>query len=167
MDEECDILCRRAAMLAQPPEQVSTEKKIQVVEFLLAAERYAFELQYVKKVIPLREAVSLPGTPSFVYGITNYLGQIISVLDLRKFFELPIRNDDLQYKILLLQSQNIQVAVLAEEILGVKECIVSQLQTGLPTLTGVRSRYLKGVSPQQTILLDVVLLLGDESLIVK
>lgn len=167
MEEQCDILCRRAAMLAQPPEQVSTEKTIQIVEFLLAAENYAFELQYVKKVIPLKAAVILPGAPSFVYGITNYLGQIVSVFDLRKFFELPIRSDESQYKILVLQSGHMQVAVLAEEIIGVKDCIVSQLQTDLPTLTGVRSRYLKGVTPQQTIVLDVVSLLGDESLIVQ
>lgn len=166
MEEQCDILRRRAALLAKPPEQISTEKSIQVVEFLLATEIYAFELQYVKKVLPLKEVVILPGAPSFVYGITNYLGQIISVLDLRKFFELPIRSDESQYKIVVLQSQHMQVAVLAEEIIGVKDCIVPQLQTDIPTLTGVRSRYLKGVSPQQTIVLDVVSLLGDESLIV-
>lgn len=167
MEEQCDILRRRAAILAEPPEQVLTEKTIQVVEFLLSSEVYAFELNYVKKVIPLKDVVLLPGTPSFIYGITNYLGQIVSVLDLRMFFELPTARDGKALKIIVLQSQHMQVAVLAEEIIGVKECIVSQLQTDLPTLTGVRSRYLKGVSPQQTILLDVVSLLSDESLIVQ
>jgi len=167
MGEGCEILSQRAMALAQPPEKIATEKTIQVVEFLLASEIYAFELKHVKKVLPLNEAVVLPGTPAFVYGITNYMGQIVSVLDLRKFFDLPIRGDDPQYKILILQVNRIQVAVIAEEIIGVKDCDVAKLQTELPTLTGVRSRYLKGVSPQQTIVLDVVSLLDDESLIVK
>lgn len=166
MDAGCNTLSQRAAMLAQLPEQVSAEKTIQVVEFLLANEIYAFDLKYVKKVLPLKEAVALPGAPPFVYGITNYMGQIVTVLDLRKFFDLPIRSDESEYKILILQAKSIQLAVIAEEIVGVKDCATAQLQTELPTLSGVRARYLKGVSAQQTIVLDVVSLLDDESLIV-
>ncbi|MEA3465214.1 MAG: chemotaxis protein CheW [Thermodesulfobacteriota bacterium] len=166
METDHEILCRRAALLAKPVERISREETIHVVEFSLADETYAFELGYVKKVVPLQHIVALPGAPNFVLGITDYVGQIVSVLDLRVFFDLPIVTVDLRHKIIVLQAQQMQVAVLAEDILGVTDLVVSQLQDNLPTLTGVRSRYLQGVTPDQTIVLDVVSLLSDDSLIV-
>ena len=166
MDTDHDILRSRAALLAKPLEKASIGATIQVVEFSLAAEIYAFELDYVKKVVPLQDVVALPGAPPFVLGIANYVGQIVSVLDLRVFFDLPISAADLRHKIIFLQVQQMQVAVLAEDILGVTDLVVSQLQDDLPTMTGVRSRYLQGVTPDQTIVLDVVSLLNDDSLIV-
>jgi purine-binding chemotaxis protein CheW len=41
------------------------------------------------------------------------------------------------------------------------------LQTSLPTLTGIRAQYLKGVSEQQTVILDVPLLLSDPKIVVN
>lgn len=166
METDNDILFRRAALLAKPLERRSTLETIQVVEFSLAAETYAFELSYVKKVVPFHDVVALPGTPAFVLGITSHVGQIVSVLDLRVFFDLPKAAHNSRHKIIVLQAQQMQVAVLAEEILGVTDLVVSQLQDKLPILTGVRSRYLRGVTPEQTIVLDVISLLSDDSLIV-
>jgi len=88
------------------------------------------------------------------------------VVDLRSFFELPMPKNDSRQKLMILRDRDMQMAVLAEEILGVRELEEQRLQTGLPTLTGVRERYLKGVSPDQTIVLDVAKILTDERLIV-
>ncbi len=167
MEKDQDILRARAELLARPLAQISTQQKLQIVEFALAKETYAFALEYVKKVVPMQDIVPLPGTPNFVVGITSYLGQVVAVIDLRVFFDLPITAAASCRNIIVLQSGTIQLAVVAEFVHDVTEILQSQLQTDLPTLTGVRARYLCGVSPQQTIVLDALSLLEDEKLVVS
>nr|WP_320114209.1 chemotaxis protein CheW [uncultured Desulfuromonas sp.] len=160
------ILKQRAEQLARPDDKVESGRLLSVVEFRLAEEVYAFELVQVRKVVPVSALVALPGAPAFVAGITHFSGQILSVVDLRRFFELPTPKNDSRQKLIILRDRNMQMAVLAEEVLGVRELEEHRLQTGLPTLTGVRERYLKGVSPDQTIVLDVARMLSDERLVV-
>ncbi len=160
------ILKQRAEQLARPDDKVESGRLLSVVEFRLAQEVYAFELVQVRKVVPVSALVALPGAPAFVAGITHFSGQILSVVDLRRFFELPTPKNDSRQKLIILRDRNMQMAVLAEEVLGVRELEEHRLQTGLPTLTGVRERYLKGVSPDQTIVLDVSRMLSDERLVV-
>jgi purine-binding chemotaxis protein CheW len=167
MDTEANILRKRAAALARPVVEVSQEEKLQIVEFALAAETYAFALNYVKKVVPMRAVVPLPGAPAFVLGIIGYMSHIVAVLDLRVFFDLPVCAVDAQQKIVILQVGQTMVALVAESVHGATEVVVSQLQQSLPTLTGVRARYLQGITPSQTIVLDAVALLADEELVVK
>nr|WP_320049604.1 chemotaxis protein CheW [uncultured Desulfuromonas sp.] len=161
-----EILQQRADVLAQPEAATTAHRFLAVVEFRLGQERYAFELSQVKKVIPVSALVPLPGAPKFVAGITHFSGQILSVVDLRTFFDLPMPKDEGHQKLLVLRAQGMQMAVLAEEILGVCDLEEDRLQADLPTLTGIRNRYLKGVSPDQTILLDVSKMVSDEQLIV-
>jgi purine-binding chemotaxis protein CheW len=59
--------------------------RLEVVEFLLAQERYGIATRCVREVLPLVELTPLPGVPPFVLGIANVRGQIVSVLDLKRF----------------------------------------------------------------------------------
>lgn len=163
---EQQILKQRAEQLARPDKAEDECRLLPVVEFRLASEIYAFELVQVKKVVPVSALVPLPGAPAFVAGITHFAGQILSVVDLRSFFDLPVPKTDSRQKLIVLRERGMQMAVLAEEVLGVRELDEQRLQTALPTLTGVRQRYLKGVSPDQTIVLDVAKMLADERLVV-
>ena len=89
-EERKRILKARAKVLAQEPEkEVLDQDYLEVVEFLLAYETYGIESAYVREIYPLTEITPLPGTPPFVRGIVNIRGQILSVIDLKKFFELP------------------------------------------------------------------------------
>jgi purine-binding chemotaxis protein CheW len=44
---------------------------------------------------------------------------------------------------------------------------VADIQPSLPTLTGVREAYLKGVTAKRTVILDAEKLLADEKIIVQ
>ncbi|MDP3706806.1 MAG: chemotaxis protein CheW, partial [Polaromonas sp.] len=71
-DETGRILHDRALALAVEPDKTQTlDQSIEVVEFLLAHERYAVESSYVREVYPLENLTPLPCTPAFVLGIVN------------------------------------------------------------------------------------------------
>ncbi|MBI3302857.1 MAG: chemotaxis protein CheW [Deltaproteobacteria bacterium] len=75
------ILLARAQALAREDERKrAPEESVRVVEFLLACEKYAVEATYVREVYQLKQLTPLPCTPSFVLGIINVRGRILSVL---------------------------------------------------------------------------------------
>ena len=165
--QEKKILKARARDLAREPESKETvEEYIEVVEFLLAHEKYAVEAVYVREAYPLKELTLLPGTPPFVLGVLNVRGQIISVLDIKKFFGLPEKGIADLNKVIILHSDSMEFGILADEMLGVHNVPLSEIQPSLPTLTDIRQEYLKGVTGEREVILDAEKLMSDKNIIV-
>ena len=167
-EETQQILKTRAQDLARelmPAEAL--DERIEVVEFILAYEHYAFESCHIREVIPLESLTPLPCTPAFVLGIVNVRGEILSVIDIKKFFELPEKGLTDLNKIIVLQSGNMVFGILADAILGVRRVLVTDIQPSLPTLTGIREEYLRGVTPERMVILDAEKLLSDENIVVQ
>jgi purine-binding chemotaxis protein CheW len=166
-EERRKILKTRARALAQKRDGEATDQLyIEVLEFLVSTERYAVESSYVREVYPLKELTPLPCTPSFVLGIVNIRGQILSVIDIKKFFDLPEKGLTNLSKMILLRADKMEFGILADVILGVSRLSINDIQPALPTLTGIREEYLIGISGERVILLDAKKLLSDKSVIV-
>ncbi|MGA9131499.1 MAG: chemotaxis protein CheW, partial [Candidatus Sulfotelmatobacter sp.] len=91
-DKTKAILKERAKALARESNESTRVREIlEVVTFMLGQEKYGIELRYVREVFPMNELTLLPGTPPFVLGIVNVRGQVLSVIDIRKLFDLPHR----------------------------------------------------------------------------
>lgn len=166
-DETTHILKARARVLAQEPAEVQDADALEIVEFMLAHERYGVELSFVREIHPLTNLTPLPCTPAFVLGIVNLRGEIISVIDIKKFFDLPEKGLSDLNKVVVLQSATMHFGVLADAILGVRHVPVAEIQPSLPTLTGIREQYLRGVTSARTIVLDAERLLADEKIVVQ
>ena len=167
-EETRRVLQTRALTLAQEASSgEDLEDVIEVLEFALAYERYAVETQYVNQVAMLEQLIPLPCTPDFVLGVVNLRGAILPVLDLKNFFELPVKGLTDLNKIIVLQSEKILFGILADEIVGVRNILLRDVQSSLPTLTGVRKDYLRGVTPERVTLLDAEKLLTSEKIVVQ
>jgi len=167
-EEAKRILKARARALAHEPAKDEVDDDyIEVVEFVLAYEQYAVETRHVREIHPLEHLTPLPCTPAFVLGIVNVRGEILSVIDLRKFFDLPEKGLTDLNKVIVLESENMLFGVLADAVIGARRVRVADIQPSLPTLTGVREAYLKGVTAERTVILDAEKLLADERIVVQ
>jgi purine-binding chemotaxis protein CheW len=108
----------------------------------------------------------MPCAPPFVLGIINVRGQILSVIDIKKFFDLPEKGLTDLNKVIILHSDSTEFGILADVILGVRSVSLSELQPSLPTLTGIRQEYLKGVTKERLVILDAAKLLCDKRIII-
>ena len=166
-EETKRILKSRAKALArEAPEKEGSENSIQVVTFLLAYEDYGIDSSYVREVCPLKELVPLPGTPPFVLGVTSVRGQILSVIDLKKFFELPDRGLTDLNKVIVVRADFMEFGILADAILGTRSIPLAEIQPSLATLTGIRADYLRGVTKDRLVVLDAARLVSDPRIIV-
>ena len=165
-EERQRILKARADLLARQPGAARVGEAIEIVEFMLANERYGIESSFVSEVYPLKDYTPLPCTPRFVLGLVNVRGRIISVIDIRKFFDVPERGISDLNKVIIIHDSNMEFGILADSILGVREIAMQDIQPPLPTLTGIREEYLRGVTGERMVVLDARRLLVDKKIIV-
>ena len=161
------ILRARAQALARAPEHAPAPATLlEVLEFRLAQERYAVETRHVREVLALKDLTLLPCTPPFVLGIVNVRGRITPVIDIKKFFDLPDQGLTDLHRIILVHGNDLEIGLLADVIVGVRSMPVDSVQPSLPTLTGVRADYLKGVTAERLVVLDLDRILTDPKIVV-
>ena len=100
-------------------------------------------------------------------GIVNVRGEILSVIDLKKFFDLPETGLTDLNKVIVLESADMVLGIVADAINGVRRILRADIQSSLPTLTGIREDYLLGVTAERVVILDAEKILTDEKLIVQ
>lgn len=165
--EKQRILKERAGKLAAVSEGAAADADSrQVAVFTLDRELYGFELEAIREVCPMQDLLTLPGVPDFVLGIINVRGQIVSIVNLKKFFELPEKGLTDLNRVIILKHGEMEFGILADGIEGVRRVSFTGLQTTLPTLTGIRAEYLKGVTAERIIILDAYKILSDPAIIV-
>lgn len=166
--EQKKILGARAGAIAQePPAEEIAAEQIEIVEIMLAYERYGIESHSVREVYPLKELTPLPCTPAFVLGVINVRGRILSLIDIKKFFELPEKGLSDLNKVIIIQGQGMEFGILADAILGVRSISRKEIQPSLPTLTGIREDYLVGLTKERIVILDAAKLLSDKRILVE
>lgn len=161
------ILRARARALARPPDVVPSAATLEVLEFRLAQERYALEIRHVREVYPLHDLTPLPCTPPFVLGIVNVRGRILPVFDLKAFFDLPVQELTSLHRIIVIQGHAMELGLLADVAVGVRAISLDTVQPSLPTLTGIRREYVKGVTAERIVLLDLDRILADPNILVN
>lgn len=167
MKELQEILKKRAMTLALEPEKlVNANELMQIITFSLSSEIYGIESAFVREVYPLKDFTPLPGVPPFVLGIINIRGQILSIINLKKFFGLPEKGLGELNKVIILRNDHMEFGILADTILGTKSILLATIQASIPTITGIGATFLKGVTPEHMIVLDGESILSDRSIVI-
>ncbi|MGA7218148.1 MAG: chemotaxis protein CheW [Candidatus Sulfotelmatobacter sp.] len=123
-------------------------------------------MSYIREIHPLSEFTPLPCTPAFVLGLVNVRGQILSVINIKKLFDVAEKGLSDLNKVIIVHAHRMELGILADAIPGVRSIALKELQPALPTLTGIRADYLKGITKDPLVVLDVEKLLADESILV-
>jgi len=168
-EEKRKILRARARLLAAGGKAEATfpHLLLDVVEFVLGPEHYGIESCHIREIHPLSEFTPLPCTPAFVLGLVNVRGQILSIIDIKKLFDLPEKGLTDLNKVIIVHANHMELGILADAVLGVRPIAMEELRPALPTLTGIRAEYLKGITKDPLVVLDVEKILMDEKILVN
>lgn len=166
-EAELALLQARAAELAKrPAQEAHRDTLIDCLEFQLSGESYAIETRYISETLPLVDFTPLFCTPPFVLGITNLRGRIISIVDLRRFFELPtVGLSDLN-RVIVVGNGSMEFGLLADAVIGMRSVASGELQPAPTTFTGIREEFLSGVTADRLALLDLGKILADKRILV-
>lgn len=162
-----ETLRARARELAKPPaREDSSMQLVEIVDFRLGPERYAFPAALVREVFNLTEITLLPGVPPFVLGVTNLRGRILSVIDIRRLFGFGGIGLTNLNRAIVLCHEGMELAVLADEVVGTYTSDRAKWQKSMPTLAGNREKFLGGVTGDRVVVLDAEALLKSKDLLV-
>ncbi len=161
-------LKNRANTIAKEPVQKkAASATIGVIAFILAAETYAIESVFVREVYPLKDFTLLPGVPSYILGIINVRGQILPVVDLKKFFNLPEKGLGDLNRVIILYDDQIEFGILADVVHGTQDIELEDILPVPSTVTGIGEEYLMGVTKERLIVLNANRLLSDKSMVIN
>ncbi|MDM8548650.1 chemotaxis protein CheW [Desulfobacterales bacterium HSG2] len=97
--------------------------------FTIENQRYAVTLSAVEKVIRAVELIPLP-SPDILLGLINIREKIIPVVNIRKRFCLPVREVDIDDRIIISRVSSRTIAFIVDTVEGVVSFSQDQLDEG-------------------------------------
>ena len=168
-----EILEKRARILARrPAESVIENDVLKLISFPLGHERYGVDITLIQEVQPLKQQnwSCVPCTPDFISGVVNIRGRIYSLMDIGRFLGLPTRPKSEQEQVLLVRSKNqeetVELGILADNVPEVVTVFMSDMQAAPTTLSDKAREFVRGVTKEMLIILDLKRLLSDPRIIV-
>ena len=131
-----------------------------MITFSLAEKDYAIDIMKVKEIAKANNFTYVPNTAPFVLGVYNLRGDIIPIIDLRIFFNIPIKQrakDTVESMVIInVDYQTFGIVVdRIDKVVGVSK---NTIQPPHPIFGDINIKYIYGVvenSGQLYILLDV------------
>jgi len=139
-----------------------------MVTFSLAGKDYAIDIMEVKEIAKAGRFTYVPNTSPFVLGVYNLRGDIIPIIDLRIFFNIPTKareSDAVENMIIItVEEQTFGIVVdVIDKVVGISR---STIQPPHPIFGDINIKYIHGVVENQGrlyILLDVARIFGSRA----
>jgi len=106
---------------------LQSEQITKVVLFSLDSPRYALHLSQVDRVVPSMEITPLPGAPKIIYGVVNFHGEIIPVVNIRQLFGLPHREVCVDDQFVIVSTEKRRLVLVVDYVTDVVELSDSQI----------------------------------------
>lgn len=138
---------------------------MQWVTFRLGDEKYGINVMQVQEVLRVTEIAPVPGAPTYVLGIINLRGNVVTVIDTRNRFGLMSKDTDDASRIVIIETESHIIGILVDSVAEVVEMRASEMETAPNVGNEETSKYIQGVTGRDNellILVDLNKFLSDE-----
>lgn len=134
----------------------SDDPILQWVTFLLEGETYGINVMQVQEVLRYTEIAPVPGAPSYVLGIINLRGNVVTVIDTRHRFGLPASEITEQTRIVIIEADTHVVGILVDAVAEVVYLRQSEIETAPNVGNDESAKFIQGVCNKNDQLLILV-----------
>ena len=131
-----------------------------MITFSLAGKDYGVDIMNVKEIAKADKFTYVPNAAAFVRGVYNLRGDIIPIIDLRKFFHLPAeKRTDAQENMLILRINDGVYGTIVDKIDKVVGINSDSIQPPHPIFGDINIKFISGVVEKHGdlyIILDVI-----------
>jgi purine-binding chemotaxis protein CheW len=138
---------------------------MQWVTFRLGDEKYGINVMQVQEVLRITEIAPVPGAPTYVLGIINLRGNVVTVIDTRNRFGLMSKETDDSSRVVIIETENHIIGILVDSVAEVVELRASEMENAPNVGNEESSKYIQGVTSTENellILVDLNKFLSDE-----
>ncbi|MBE9535974.1 MAG: purine-binding chemotaxis protein CheW [Proteobacteria bacterium] len=136
--------------------------------FLLQNEEYGLEILKVREIMGIMNITPVPQTPSYVKGVINLRGQVISVIDLRLKFGLPEGEYDQKTCIIVVDVKGTLMGIVVDTVSEVLDINGNDIEPPPSFGSELNTDYILGmgkVDGNVKILLEIDKVLSAEELV--
>lgn len=111
---------------------------MQIVIFSLGKEKFALETQLINGIEKVLNITRVPNTEDYIRGLANLRGNIITIIDLKKYLKMEnIMNEE---NVIILQSGDERIGLMVDNVHEVVEITDDMLEKSNDT-----DDYIKGI----------------------
>jgi purine-binding chemotaxis protein CheW len=143
----------------------SNDEVLQWVTFKLEEETYGINVMQVQEVLRYTEIAPVPGAPSYVLGIINLRGNVVTVIDTRARFGLMGAEVTDNSRIVIIEAEKQVIGILVDSVAEVVYLRSSEIDSAPNIGTEESAKFIQGVSNRDgelLILVDLNKLLNDD-----
>jgi purine-binding chemotaxis protein CheW len=137
---------------------------IKMITFSLAGKDYSIDIMKIKEIAKASSFTYVPNTAPYVLGVYNLRGDIIPVIDLRVFFNIPVSEDEPDLENMLIVSVADQTfGIVVDVIDKVINVDSSKVRPPHPLFGDINIKYISAVVENNGvlyILLDIERIFG-------
>ncbi|MGI6409561.1 MAG: chemotaxis protein CheW [Gammaproteobacteria bacterium] len=134
----------------------SDDPVLQWVTFRLEDETYGINVMQVQEVLRYSEIAPVPGAPTYVLGIINLRGNVVTVIDTRQRFGLPSAEITDNTRIVIIEADKQVVGILVDSVAEVVYLRESEIETTPNVGNEEAARFIQGVCNKNDELLILV-----------
>jgi len=145
--------------------KVQTEELLQLVSFNIGQEEFGLGIQSIQEINRMVEITRVPNSPEFVTGVINLRGKVIPIINLRKRFGFPPKEDDKNTRIIVVELGGMVVGFTVDAVSEVLRIPKNITEPPPSMVAGIGSEYITAVAKLENrllILLDLERILKDK-----
>lgn len=136
--------------------QSAEDPILQWVTFRLDNESYGINVMQVQEVLRYTEIAPVPGAPSYVLGIINLRGNVVTVIDTRQRFGLDPAPVSDNTRIVIIEADKQVVGILVDSVAEVVYLKQSEIETAPNVGNEESAKFIQGVCNKNGELLILV-----------
>lgn len=129
---------------------------LQWVTFRLENETYGINVMQVQEVLRYTEIAPVPGAPSYVLGIINLRGNVVTVIDTRQRFGLISADVTDNSRIVIIEADKQVIGILVDSVAEVVYLRQSEVETAPNVGNDEAAKFIQGVCNKNEELLILV-----------
>ncbi|NOQ36999.1 MAG: hypothetical protein GQ569_14100 [Methylococcaceae bacterium] len=160
------LLHERAEKLAQSLDLKQPQHKSHIyMQFKLNDNTlFGIEQNMLDEVLYVKRVTTLTWLPTFIYGVINWKGQVLTVLDANYLCHQQVSTINEMSKIIVVTYEKKSIGLLVNELCNFYHYEDSELKTNLQSPIAFNKNYFLGLIDSSVILLNMKVVLTDPKL---
>ncbi|HOX23212.1 MAG TPA: chemotaxis protein CheW [Elusimicrobiales bacterium] len=129
------------------------QSTIQLVSFRVGEELFGAPIDKVHEIIRSSSIVKVPQAPDFIEGIINLRGKIITVIDLRKKFQMATAATQAASRIIVADIAGTKVGIMVDAVSIVLRVSREHFEKTPAIISGIDRKFISGVVKENNMML--------------
>ncbi len=136
--------------------QIENKQTMELATFYVGDSLCGMDILKVQEINKLLEMTEVPLAPSYVKGILNLRGQIVTVIDLGSKLNLADTEKDGETRNIIVNSNGEYIGLLVHKIGDVERTDAENIEPPPANIGGIQGKYFEGVFKKEKSLIGIL-----------